>query len=158
MCPAPLVVPARISGMVSGGRLPVPRTLWCLLYALPCCGDRGPSCCREPSGIVPCVPIVPTDDGGRSQGRFPEYSLCLAARGRPLLSVWLGCQGFRVEVVSRLVGSEQTGGEEARGRGGIGRRGAGRGVGVVDGRGQQNRRQRGQLGRRCHEGRGVVSG
>ena len=132
---AGVVVPAQGSGMISRGRLPVSRTLRCLLRDVPRRGNGGaasggwPGCAR--CGVVPCVRLLHSNDGGRSQGRLSQHSLGLAARGRPLAGGVRG-QWLRIEVVAGLVRREETRRVQARRRGGVVRRGAGRGVGVVD--------------------------
>jgi hypothetical protein len=137
----------------------VPRALRRLLHTIPWCGDRGSSASQRSSCaricVVPWVPVLYPNDGGRAQRQSAQHSLGLGARRRALVGgrrrLWP-----RVEIVPGLLKGQQARGEQARGGGRVGGRGAGGGVWVVDGRGQQRGRKRGNLGWGRHGQRGAV--
>lgn len=136
------------------------RTGWGLLGGIPRCCNGGSACCRGPScarsGVVPWVSLL--KDSRRPEGRLAQHLFGLGGARRGSLG-WRRLRGFRVEVVALLEAGEQVRGKEARRRGRVvGGRGARGGVGVVDGRGQEDRGQLWYLGGACHRGWGVVCG
>ena len=158
--PGPELFSALAPGVVPRGGWSVARTGWGLLDGIPRCCNGGSACCRGPScarsGVVPWVSLL--KDRRRPEGRLAQHLFGLGgARRGPLGGRRL--RGFRVEVVALLEAGEQVRGKEARCRGRVvGGRGARGGVGVVDGRGQQDRGQLGHLWGGCHRGWGVVCG